>query len=274
MRVHVIQVGRVFVSEGFFTATRVRDAFRNAFRDRGGMFPVYSFLIEHPDGHIVVDTGWHHEVMQLSAVRRICRLLKVDTFVTPDETVGPRMRAIGLRPEDVRLVIPTHLDGDHAGGIGHFPDSQILVHRAEWEYATENRYGKIRSMQRFWPEWFRPVLYDLEPEPYGAFTHSHAVTDRRDVRIVPTPGHSPAHVSPVFEDDVKKLFFAGDHLVRQDWITAEGVRLSAMLHVYKKLAWDTNRKLYDFVREYPSLVLPSHDATAAANLERGEPLLV
>ena len=274
MRVHVIQVGRVFVDESFFNATTRLRAFRDAFANRGATFPVYSFLVEHPDGHIVIDTGWHHEVMQLSAVKRICRLLKVDAFVTPDETVGPRMRALGLRPEDVRLVIPTHLDGDHAGGIGHFPDSDILVHRAEYEYVTTSPFGKMRSMQRFWPDWFKPVFYDLEPEPYGAFSHSHAVTDRGDVRIVPTPGHSPAHVSPVFERDGKKLFFAGDHLVRQNWITADGVKLSAMLHVYRKHARDTNRRLHDFVREFPTIVLPSHDADGAANLERGEPVRV
>ncbi len=274
MRVHVIQVGQVSLHPGFFEATKIRDALRSAFGNRGASFPVFSFVIEHPDGHVVVDTGWHHGIQELSAVRVLSRLLRAPPLISPDEEVGPAMRAVGLRPEDVRLVIPTHLDADHAGGIGHFPRSEIIVHRAEYDYCTKTRYGRARAQGRFWPDWFRPALYDLEPEPYGAFSHSHAVTERGDVRIVPTPGHSPAHVSPVFEHDGKKLFFAGDHLIGQDWITESGVRLSAMLHVYKKHARDTNRRLFDFVREFPTIVLPSHDADGAANLERGEPVCV
>jgi glyoxylase-like metal-dependent hydrolase (beta-lactamase superfamily II) len=202
------------------------------------------------------------------------RLLKVPVFVTADDEVAPRMRAAGLRTEDVRLVIPTHLDADHAGGIGHFPDATILVNRPEFEYVTQTRYGRIRSQQRFWPDWFQPSLYDLEPEPYGPFIESFSVTDNGDVRLVPTPGHSPAHVSPVIDDDGKKLFFAGDQLIRQDWITADGVKLSAALHVYKKLARDTNAKLWEFVKQFPTIVLPSHDSDAEANISAGEPLKV
>ncbi len=271
MRVHVIQVGRVPVGEDVFSATRYRDALRAIIKGKE-TFPVYAFLVEHPDGHIVVDTGWHHAVATLPMWRFLGRRAGRVPFIEPDDEVGPRMRAIGLRPEDVRLVIPTHLDADHAGGIGSFPDSTILVNRAEFDYITTTRVGRVRGMAKFWPDWFRPSLYDLEPEPYGAFRQSWSVTDRGDVRIVPTPGHSPTHVSPVFEADGKKLLFAGDHLIRQSWITADGIRLSAMLHPYKRAARETNERLLSFVKEHPSIVLPSHDPDAAANVAAGVPL--
>lgn len=274
MRVHVLQVGRVFVSEEFFNATTTLGAFRGAFSNRGDTFPVFAFVVEHPDGNIVIDTGWHHGVQQLPAVRFITRLTGAPTFVTADDEVGPQMRAAGLSPDDVRLVVPTHMDADHAGGVGHFPNSTIVVNRPEWEYVTQTRYGRVRAQSRFWPDWFRPSLYDLEPEPYGSFTQSLALTDSKDVRVVPTPGHSPAHVSVVIESGGRKLFFAGDHLIRKDWITANGVKLSAALHVYKKQARDTNKRLWDFVREFPTIVLPSHDEDAEANLAAGEPLKV
>ncbi len=274
MRVHVIQVGRVSVDERFFEATNVWAAFRAAFGNRGASFPVFGFVVEHPDGVVVVDTGWHHGIQDLSAVRLLSRLMKAPPLITADEEIGPRMRAAGLRPEDVRLVIPTHLDADHAGGIGHFPNSTILVNRAEYEYVTKTRSGRLRAQARFWPDWFAPSFYDLDAEPYGPFAQSFSVTDAKGIRIVPTPGHSPAHVSPVFESDGTKLFFGGDHLIRQSWITSGGIRVSAALHPFKGQARDTNARLMSFVREFPTVVLPSHDPDAEASVAAGEPLRV
>ena len=251
------------VAEDFFDATSVRKAFAAAFKQRGASFPVLSFVVEHDDGHIVVDTGWGHGVMELSAVKRATKRFKLPPLQTPDEEVGPRMRAIGLRPEDVRLVIPTHLDCDHAGGIGHFPNSTILVNRAEHDYVTKTRIGQARAISQLWPDWFEPSLYDLEPQPYGAFQASKELA--RDVVAVPTPGHSPSHISPVFEHDGKKIVFIGDHVIRADWVGADAVKLSATLHVYKKLARDTNARLLAFVKEFSPVLLPSHDPDAAAN---------
>ncbi len=271
MRVHVIQVGRVPVSEQFFAATRLGDALR-ALARRGESFPVFAFIIEHSDGHIVVDTGYHHGVTQLPLVRFLRRLLRTGVFMQLEDEVGPRMRAIGLRPEDVRLVIPTHLDADHAGGVGHFPNARILVNRAEYNYATKTRLGRMRALPGLWPDWFRPCLYDLEPEPYGPFPQSFSATERGDVRIVPTPGHTPAHVSPVIDTPGKKLLFAGDHILRQDWITADGIRLAATLHVYKRQARETSERICAFVKDLPTIVLPSHDPDVARIVMAMEPI--
>lgn len=273
MRVHVVQVGTVPVDESFFTATRGTDALRG-FLKRGASFPVFAFVVEHPDGHIVVDTGWSHELALLPAVKLLGRLTGHVLAITPDDEVGPRMRAHGLRPEDVRLVIPTHMDCDHAGGIGHFPNATIIVNRPEYEYVTTNRFGKVRGQPKRWPSWFQPSLYDLRPEPYGSFPISFPVTDRGDVRIVPTPGHSPAHVSPVVDSDGIKLFFAGDHMIRQDWITADGIRLSTALHAYKRQARETSERICAFVKEFDTIVVPSHDADAETNLEALKPLRI
>lgn len=274
MRVHVLQVGRVSLHEGFFGATKLRTAFREAFANRGASFPVFAFVVEHPDGHIVIDTGWSHEIQSLPGLRLLSRVMRAPPLIEPGEDIGSRMRAAGLRPEDVRLVIPTHLDCDHAGGIGAFPDATIVVNRAEWDYVTKTRFGRARAQGRLWPAWFEPSIYDLAPEPYGAFAESAPMTDRGDVRVVPTPGHSPAHVSPVFESDGMRILFAGDHMVRQDWITPEGIRVSPALHVYKAQARDTNERLLAFVREFPTVVVPSHDSDAARTLAAREPLRV
>jgi N-acyl homoserine lactone hydrolase len=99
----------------------------------------------------------------------------------------------------------THLHTDHAGGLSHFPNSEILVHRPEFENAS-GLMGKARGfLPHRWPQWLSPRLFDLDP--FGPFPASLRVTEAGDVRIVATHGHTRGHVSVVLEESV---FFAGD----------------------------------------------------------------
>lgn len=60
----------------------------------------------------------------------------------------------------------------------------------------------------------------------------------------------------------KKMLFPGDHILRQDWITAAGIRLAATLHLYKHQARETSGRICAFVKELPMMVLPSLDPDA------------
>jgi len=126
-----------------------------------------------------------------------------------------------LRPEDVRWVIPTHLDPDHAGGMGNFPDAKVLIHRPEYAFAATS-IGKARFQARMlWPSGFNPTLYDLDPDAYGPFPRSKQLSDSGDVRVIPLPGHSVGQVGVVVEADGHALLFGGDHVLRQDWFVED-----------------------------------------------------
>jgi N-acyl homoserine lactone hydrolase len=86
----------------------------------------------------------------------------------------------------------THLHTDHAGGLHHFPDNEILVTRTELEYGSGLR-GRVRGYvaNKQWPTWFNPTLVELEPEPLGPFPQSLRLTEAGDVTLVPVPGHTP-----------------------------------------------------------------------------------
>lgn len=82
--------------------------------------PIVSFLIDHPDGLVLYDTGW-------SKPERWPR----QWSIPEDELVLSRLTKLGVRPEDIRYVICSHLHLDHAGGLEYFTSSEIIVSDAE-----------------------------------------------------------------------------------------------------------------------------------------------
>jgi glyoxylase-like metal-dependent hydrolase (beta-lactamase superfamily II) len=268
MRVHVIQTGRLVGNETFLRGQGWGSMFRAA---RPYEFPALCYILEHPDGHIAVDTGLTSKVR----TPRIARRFVPTAIATKSDEVGPQMRAKGLDPDDVRLVIVSHLDWDHVGGVGHFPNAEVLVHRPEFEFA-KTLPGKVRYQPKLWPRTFDPALYDLDPDPYGPFETSKTLTDRGDVRIVPIPGHSIAQVGVIVRSRGPALFFGADHMLRQDWFL-EDLRAGRLVQLglfYREQAIDTSRRIARFMEQTPTVLLPSHDAEAAARLAAREPLVI
>lgn len=162
--------------------------------------PIRAWLIEHPDGLILVDTGetaratrpgyfpaWHPYYR---------RCLKLD--VAPEDEIGPQLRAIGASPEDVRTVLLTHLHTDHAGGLAYFPHAEIVVARREWTFA--NGIGGLVNgyPRRHWPSWLDPTLV----EPGMPFRDGIALIDAR--------GHTPGHMAVLVDDGETRYLIAGD----------------------------------------------------------------
>ena len=269
MRVHVIRTGTVTQNTTFWRGESWSTIFRKA---KAYEIPVQCYVVEHPDGHVAIDTGLSSNV---PAPKGLLRRFVPIPHAQPGDEVGPQMRAVGLDPNEVRFVILTHLDWDHAGGVGHFPNAKILVHRPELTFASTSS-GKMRYQTKRWPSGFSPIPFDLDPDPYVSFPESKKVTDAGDVVVVPTRGHSAGHVSVVVRTGDAALFFAGDHLTRQDWFRedyAKG-RLVQLGQFFPNDARETSRRIHRFAEAVPTILLPSHDGDAAERLATRELLLV
>lgn len=268
MRVHALQCGRLIGNQTFLRAESWSSLLR---RPQQLEFPVYAYVVEHPEGHILIDAGMTAHVRVPRAQRRFVPA----PLIRPEDEIGPRMTAAGLDPSDVRQVIVTHLDWDHVGGIGHFPHADVLVHRPEHDFAR-TFMGKLRYQPKLWPASFSPTLYDLDAEPYGPFPRSKTVTDRGDVRIVPIPGHSIGQVGVAVELDDRRLFFGADHVLRQDWFLDDYAagRLLGLGIFFRDLATETSRRIQRLFADAATVFLPAHDADAPARLAAMEPVTV
>ncbi|GHO73831.1 N-acyl homoserine lactonase family protein [Ktedonobacter sp. SOSP1-85] len=267
MRIHAIQTGTVAIK-----AKQVHgqgsDSMRliNTMLDRTWTepLPIYAWVIEHPEGLIVVDTGetartaepgyfpWWHPYYR-----------SVREWVRPEEEIGPRLRAMGISPDDVRWVLLTHFHTDHAGGLHHFPKSEILVSRAEYQ-AASGFQGQIKGyLPQHWPAWFAPTLIDFAPQRLGPFSNSYTLTKAGDVHLIATPGHTVGHYSVVVQEDEHALFFAGDTSYNEQLMLEQSVDgVTSNIAAYR----ETARQILTYMQSTPTIYLPSHDPDSLQRL--------
>jgi glyoxylase-like metal-dependent hydrolase (beta-lactamase superfamily II) len=145
--------------------------------------PIFAFLIRHPQGLILVDTG----------------IGEGDAWV--DDNYLPRARPIkdvifGKREDAdaVELVVNTHLHFDHAGQNSEFPDTTILIQDAEWEAAQLDDYT-VRAWVDF---------------PDANYVHITGDTEIAEgLRVLYTPGHTAGHQSVAVDTDDGLVLIAG-----------------------------------------------------------------
>lgn len=232
--------------------------------------PIYAWAIEHEEGVILVDTGetsrvheWGYHPSWHPFYRRAVRF-----SVHPDEEIGPQLRALGISARDVRQVVLTHLHTDHAGGLAHLTGCKCWVAEPEWRRAR-GPGGRIQGyLPSRWPKWWRPDFIRFENRPLGPFARSMPITRRGDVIILPTPGHTPHHVS-VFVSGSPSLLLAGDTSYNQDLLLrgiVDGVSPN------ESVSRQTLSNIATLAREHPLVYLPSHDPDAANRLTLGSTL--
>jgi N-acyl homoserine lactone hydrolase len=222
--------------------------------------PMLSWVIEHPEGLIVIDTGERAAARDLGTYLTcadpgnqffITRNFQVN--VEPETELGPQLVNLGLNPNDVRWVIQTHLHFDHADGFDFFPEAEVLISRTELEGQRRQAIGAVSCL---YPSDFTPIALDYKSQSYETFENHFVLTKAEDVIVVPTHGHSYGHQSILLRDNDKTFFFTGDVVFDERQLVER--ETAGIVHdvTQSKDSLERSRK---FVASSPAVLLPSHD---------------
>lgn len=179
---------------------------------REGHLTAHCLLIEAGDELILVDTGFGTaDVADPKRLGQPFRAL-IRPRVTEAETAIRQIEGLGLDPGDVRHIIATHLDVDHAGGLGDFPEAKVHVFAPELEMAlSPTLTQKQRYVQAHWehgPEW---SSHPTDGEEWFGFESVRPVESvDADIALVPLIGHSAGHSAVAVRDDRGWLLHCGD----------------------------------------------------------------
>ncbi|HEY4909041.1 MAG TPA: N-acyl homoserine lactonase family protein [Methylomirabilota bacterium] len=151
--------------------------------------PVICFLIAHPRGHVLVDTGVHRQALT-DPVGRLGerRAGRFRLRSTPADEVVSQLALLGLVPDDVRYVVNSHFHFDHCGGNEFFPHATFLVQRPEMEAARQVQVGASIAYSP------SPIDFD-HPLDYQLVSGEHDVFGDGRLVLMPTYGHTPGHQS-------------------------------------------------------------------------------
>jgi N-acyl homoserine lactone hydrolase len=235
-------------------------------RDWTEPLPIYTYLVEHSEGLILLDSGesarstrpgwfpWWNPFFATG----------VDIHMEPEDEIGPRLRSMGIDPgQDLKHLVLSHLHHDHADGIGHFEGADILVSRENHQAAQGLRGSLLGAVPGQWPGWFAPRQVELTGSAQQSFDRSLPLTDDGTVFAVPTPGHMPGHLSVVVRTPEVTYFLAADatydeQLLKQRIVDGPSADLGVSL--------DTLDRIAAFAKAEPTVLLPAHDPLAEQRL--------
>jgi glyoxylase-like metal-dependent hydrolase (beta-lactamase superfamily II) len=135
----------------------------------------------------------------------------------PNETAARQLESLGFSRQDVRDVVLTHLDPDHAGGMSDFPHARVHLFAAEHRAAIGQ--SQLAPFRRYRPmQWAHRPRFELYqpggPRWYGLEVVHQLRGLPPDVKLVSLPGHSPGHGGVALRLSSRWLLLTGDATLR------------------------------------------------------------
>jgi glyoxylase-like metal-dependent hydrolase (beta-lactamase superfamily II) len=179
-----------------------------------GRMVAHCVLVETArDGLVLIDTGFGtRDVAGATGLSRGFRAVCGPTL-DPAETALAQIEALGHRAADVRHIVITHLDIDHAGGLTDFPEAKVHLHAREHAAAMARTHLKER--ERYMPaHWAHGPRWEVYSEDGDTWRGLPAIARLRgldaDIGLLPLHGHTRGHSAVIVKAHERWLVHAGD----------------------------------------------------------------
>lgn len=220
IKIHVLHCGSISVSPvvpkgelslfGALSGVKMPDS-------RRVTLPVSCYLIEHPKGRLLIDTGISRDmspdgVFDREAANKLIYPYLTDYFRPAVEkgcTAVEKLAAMGLSPEDIDTVMLTHFDPDHTAGLRSLKGAKrVLVPQEEYFWSCRTVY-RYREPWKLWIDegieyfWFKGTGVGPNWWSYDFFGDG-------TVTFVHLPGHTTGHTGIKIENKGKFVILAAD----------------------------------------------------------------
>lgn len=230
-----------------------------------GWMPIIVFVVEHPEGVFLVDTGPSPRINDADYFAcdssNAFFYERNMRFAVPDgDTLAPRLAQAGIDPGKVRILLITHFHADHVGGVDVVPRARVVTGAGNWPRHTGSFTCRL-------PEGFAPSTVVFDGAPIASLPASHAITADRKLSVVPLPGHTPGHVGLAVTDAGHTWLMVGDATFDADQ-TLRGAVSGVTQDVDRAAA--TQAQLKAASSSTSVTVLPTHDLSVFKRLKSGQ----
>ncbi len=248
MKMHMLSGGRL----------RMRKSIYFPDADRAEMIdlPVSCALMRHSQGNVLFDTGCHPTIAENPEARWGAAAKFMTPVMPPGDNVLTSLKAVGLGPDDVDVVVCSHLHTDHCGCNEFFKKSTIVVHARELEAA---KASDAVNSGYFVADWDHPMPMKTIDGQLDLFGDGRIV-------LVPLHGHTPGTIGALI-----RLDRSGEFLLASD---ALSIRANLDRDIVPKNTKDAEHFLKSFeeirrIEKSGATVICSHDDAQWSSLRKG-----
>lgn len=248
MKLNFLAAGRLRMKKGIY----IPGADRSEMID----LPVSSALIQHKQGNVLFDTGCHPSVVDHAEERWGALARAMKPIMSADETLLPSLACVGLGPDDIDVVVNSHLHPDHCGCNQFFKKATIIAHAKEVEAANA---PDAEAAGYFRADW-------AGGQPIEAVTGERDLFGDGRVVLLPLPGHTPGTIGARVNLDRD-----GEFLLASDAIS---LRQSLDTDTAPRNTWNAELLLKSFeevrrIEKSGATVICGHDDQQWQSLRKG-----
>lgn len=172
------------------------------------LLPVSSYLIQHPKGNVLVDTGWDTSYAKAPPKQMLGMVNRISApILQEDEGIDSKLKAIGLQAKELDFVLLSHMDFDHTSGLRLVKDAKkIMTAQEEWSDCNKLSVRYVDT----WTEICNVETFAFQNTGIGPLGKSYDLFGDGSIQIIAAPGHSKGHSAVKISNNGKYVVLGND----------------------------------------------------------------
>jgi N-acyl homoserine lactone hydrolase len=234
IKIHVLHCGSIDFDEAaaFYERTFHPMPYTGLFRSRKHQInvPASAYLIEHPKGLILIDTGWHTDVRtRQNAYLGWLYSISSTARLPQGQAIHEQLARLGYKPGDIDYLFLSHLHPDHVSGLQLVKDAKRIM-------TSDLELKDVRKH----PMLYLPFMWKgINLTTFGFENSEYDLFGDRSVVFINTPGHTTGMASTVIQNNGKFVLLCSDTgYAKKAWeqMIIPGMTVNAK-QARKSLAW-------------------------------------